>query len=53
MSDKKDAIVEVAEKKPKRDAIVKGHVKRKLKAMNSKSGAIFEKNANRVIANNR
>ena len=55
MSDKKqDATPAVAEaKKTKRDGLVKGHIRRKLKAIGGKDGAVFERNANRVIANNR
>ena len=52
MADKKPEVKEVI-KVDTQSALKKGHIKRKLKAMNGKDGAIFERNADRVIANNR
>jgi len=52
MADKKPEVKEVI-KTDKQASTTKGHVNRKLKVMNGKDGAIFERNANRVIANNR
>lgn len=56
MADKKTEVTEIAKdvvKEVKQPSLTKGHINRKLKAMNGKDGAIFERNANRVIANNR